>query len=72
MLTAGEIRKLLKNKPDDYEVPIYVAYGDVCHKYIFVRVDDVTTKSPAHALKNKGDPAGLCLCLSLVDGNDED
>jgi hypothetical protein len=69
-MNAGEIRKLLKGKPDDYEIPIYVAYGDVCSKYVFVRVDGVTTKTPRGILKGPAEPPGICLQLSLVDEDD--
>jgi hypothetical protein len=78
MLTAGDIRKLIDGKPDDFEVPIYMGYNDVDNEYIFVRLDDASTTPSGNTHKAVDEPDGICLTLSLVDsensdpGNDED
>jgi hypothetical protein len=74
--TVGDLRRATAGLPDD--APIYYAYNEVADKYIFVRIDGITTERPPHGLSQPTDPAGLHIVMSTVgaddieDGGDDD
>lgn len=74
-MTAGELRKLIDGRPDDWVVPVSIAYGNDVVDNVFVRLDDVTAgkTKPAHPEGNIHDPGpAIFVTVSLVDGTDDE
>ena len=57
-MTVGDLRKLIKGKPNNAVVPLHIEYGEVEIDSIFIRIDGTKTKRR---------PFGIHLDCSLVD-----
>jgi hypothetical protein len=72
MLTAGAIRKLIEGKPDDFVIPFYVEYDEVCNDYVFVRTESLDVIYPPHPLVAASEAPGILHVVSLVSPEDID
>lgn len=66
MITLADIRmiaRLLKDKPDTYQLPLQVSYNEACNDEIEVQVNALKLSDPADTAYYPG----LSLVISLID-----
>lgn len=64
MITAGELRKLIRAMRDDDNIELKVVYNDVCTNHVYLRIDSLAGEDHGRSY------ASLVLGVSLVDDED--